>query len=183
MSYDFKTFQQKLDDTHDWLKNEFLAIQTGRATPAMLDGVRISAYGSQMSIKEVATVTAEDARTLRVVPWEKDNISAVESAVRDADLGLGVSTDDQGVRVSFPELTTETREKYTKIVKQKLEEARVSVRGERDSVWDDIQKQQKDGDISEDEKFRLKDEMEKLTKKGNDQLDELAGHKEQEILG
>lgn len=183
MAYDFKAFKQKIAETQDWLKGELASIQTGRATAMMLDSIRVDSYGSKMPINQVASITTEDARTLRIVPWDTDMIQTIESAIRDGDLGLGVSVDDQGLRVSFPELTTETRDRYVKLVHAKREEARVSVRGARDDVWNDIQRQEKSGDISEDEKFTYKEEMEKITKEGNEELEAISSRKETEIKG
>lgn len=183
MSYNFSGFKQKLAGVEGWLSAELKNIQTGRATPGILDGVMVSAYGSKMPIREVATISVEDARTLRIAAWDQGNVKAIEAAVRDADLGLGVSVDALGVRVSFPELTTETRQKFTKVIGQKLEEARVSVRRERDLVWADIQKKEKEGDIAEDDKFRFKEEMERTVRDVNEKLDAHAARKEKEILG
>jgi len=183
MAYNFSPFETKLRETSEWLKGELMNIQTGRATPAILDGVKVDSYGAKVPINQVGSVAVEDARTLRVSAWDKDSIRNIEVAIRDADLGLGVSVDDQGLRVVFPELTTETREKYIKVVGKKVEEARISVRKERDEVWNDIQKMEKDGEIGKDEKFKLKEKMEELTKKGNGELDQLAARKEKELLG
>ena len=182
MAYDFKPFQKQIAETEEWLKQELLTVQTGRATPAMLDSVKVDSYGSKVAINQVANVTAEDARTLRITPWDTNNLQAIETALRDADLGCGVSSDEKGVRLSFPELTTETREKYVKVVGKKLEEAKVSLRAHRDDVWNDIQKQQKDGEISEDDKFRFKEEMEKLTKEAAESLENDSKRKEEDLM-
>ncbi|MEX0672566.1 MAG: ribosome recycling factor [Candidatus Paceibacterota bacterium] len=181
MNYDFSDFKKQLQDAEDWLSSEFKGIRTGRAAPAVLDSVKVEVYGSQMPINQVATVTTEDAKTIRIVPWDKSVSSAIESAIENANVGLSVNVDDQGLRVTFPELTSERREQLLKLSKQKLEEARVSVRTARDEVWDDIQNQQKDGDISEDDKYRLKEQMEDLVKKTNKGLEEMEERKKKEI--
>lgn len=183
MDYDFSDFKKGAEETKEWLKKELLSIQTGRATPAILDNVLVSSYGAKVHINQVASITVEDARTLRVIPWDTDSIQNIEVAIRDADLGVGLSVDEKGVRVSCPELTTETREKYVKVVKQKLEEAKVSLRNERDEVWNDIQKKEKEGETGEDDKFRFKDEMEKIAKEANEKLDGISSKKEKEIMG
>lgn len=183
MAYTFSQLKTKTKEIIDWLGKELGAIHTGRASAALFDGVRASAYGSLMPLNQLANIGVEDARTIRIVPWDQGVSGAIEKAIQEANLGVSVSNDGKGLRVSFPELTGETREKYAKIVGKKLEEARISVRGVREEVWSDIQKQEKDGAMSEDDKFRAKEEMEKLIKESNEQLDSLAKKKEGEILG
>ena len=181
MAYDFSPLKQKITDTEAWLRKEFQGIRTGRATPALLDNVQVEAFGSRMPLNQVGSVGVEDPRTLRVSVWNKDQIKSVEKAITDANLGVGVSADEGGVRVTFPELTTERRDMLIKLAKGKLEEARISLRSERDEVWNDIQKKEKDGEISEDDKFRYKEEMQKLVDGGNESLEVLAKKKEEEI--
>lgn len=179
--YSFSAFQQKLKAVEDWLKGEFSGIRSGQATPAILDGVRVESYGSMMPMNQVASISIEDTKTLRVSPWDKGNIKAIEKAISEADLGLSTSSDGEGVRVHFPDLTAERRTQLNKLVGQKLEEARVRTRHERDEVWNDIQKQEKAGELSEDDRFRAKEEMEKITKEMNAVLEELAQRKEEEL--
>ncbi|OGG54732.1 ribosome recycling factor [Candidatus Kaiserbacteria bacterium RIFCSPHIGHO2_02_FULL_49_11] len=181
MAYDFSPLKKKVADTEEWLKKEYQGIRTGRATPTLLDGVLVESYGSRMPLIQVGSVSVEDARTIRIAPWDQSQIKAIEKGVTDANLGVGVSADERGVRVTFPELTSERRGALMKIAKDKLEDARVSLRGERDRVWSDIQKKEKESEISEDEKFRYKDEMQKLVDEGNKKLDILAEKKRAEI--
>lgn len=181
MSYDFSHFKKQLQGIEEWLGNEYLGVRTGRATPAILDGVSVEAYGARTPLKHAAAISIEDAKTLRVAPWDKTQIKAMEKAVMEANLGLSVSSDDRGLRVFFPDLTSERRTSLVKVVREKLEQARVSVRSERDEIWSDIQSQEREGSIAEDEKFRLKDEMQKYVDAANKKLEELAGRKEDEI--
>lgn len=183
MSYSFKKFQDKIEETKEWLSGEFMSIQTGRATPAVLDNVKVTSYGSQMPINQIASIGAEGPRTLRVTPWDKSQIEAIEKAINDAQIGVSASSDEAGVRISFPELTVEKRETLLKVVGDKTEKARVSIRGARDEVWNDIQNMEKEGEIGEDEKFRLKSEMEEITKEANQKLEELKEKKEKDIKG
>lgn len=183
MAYDFSYLKTKISDTEEWLKKEFFSIRTGRATPSILDGIRVDSYGAKLPIVQVANVGVEDARSLRIVPYDASQGKEIEKAIVASNLGLSVSSDDKGVRVSFPELTSENREALTKVVKERLEQARISLRGERDQVWGDIQKQEKDGDIAEDEKFRYKEEMQKLVDGGSSNLELLADKKERELMG
>ncbi len=181
MAYDFLHLKQKIEDTEIWLRKEFQGIRTGRATPTLLDNIQVESYGSRVPLNQVGNVGVEDARTLRVNVWNAEQVKDVEKAVTDANLGVGVSSDENGVRVTFPELTSERRDMLIKLSKDKLEEARVSLRNERDNVWNDIQKQEKNSEISEDEKFSYKNEMQKLVDNGNKSLDEIGKKKEEEI--
>jgi ribosome recycling factor len=179
--YDFSPLKQAISDTKEHYKNELSTIRTGRAAPALLDAIRVDSYGTKVPLNQVASVTTEDARTLRVSPWELDSVNQIEQAIRDADLGVSLSSDEKGVRVCFPELTSERRTQLIKLTHTKLEEARISLRRAREDTWTDIQKKQKNAEMSEDDKFRSKEQMEKLVKEGNDSLEELAEKKEQEL--
>ncbi len=179
--YTFTPFTKALASAADHLKQELATIRTGRAAPALLDGVRVEAYGSSMKLEQVASVTIEDARSIRVAPWDQSQVRAIERALSEADLGVSLATDERGVRVSFPELTSERREQLVKITRTKLEEARAMIRREREAVWQDIQKQEKEKQLSEDEKFRAKEQMEKLVQDANRTLEELAERKEAEL--
>lgn len=181
MAYDFSQSKSRAQDVDAWLGKEYQTIRTGQATPALLDGVMVESYGAKMPINQVANVGVEDARTIRITPWDASQIKEIESAITVADLGVSVTVDGQGLRVIFPELTSERREQLVKLAKSKLEEARVSLRGVREDTWSDIQAQEKDGRLSEDEKFRAKDEMQKIVDEVNKKLDERLAAKESEI--
>jgi ribosome recycling factor len=179
--YDFSTLKQAITDTTEHFKSELSSIRTGRAAPALLDAVRVDSYGTKVPIQQVGSVTTEDARTLRVSPWERDAINSIEQAIKDADLGVSISSDEKGVRVSFPELTSERREQLIKLTRSKLEEARITLRKHREDTWSDIQKQEKAGELTEDDKFTAKEQMEKIIKEGNGGLEALADKKEEEL--
>lgn len=181
MAYNFSLFKQNLKGIEEWLKKEFTTIRTGRATPAIFDGVIVEAYGSQMPINQVANISIEDARMIRITPWDLSQTKAIEKGIIISDLGLSVSVDDKGLRVAFPELTSERRVALIKIAKQKLEDARITMRGEREKVLKDIDSKEKSGEISEDEKFRLKTELQKILDDTNRMLDEIFVKKEKEI--
>lgn len=181
MAYDFTTLKQKIKETHEWLQSEYFTIRTGRATPAVLDGVKVEAYGILSPLNQVANIMIEDARTIRIAPYDSSQSKAIEKAIVDGNSGLSVSSDDKGVRVSFPELTRENREQLAKVVRDKLEQARITLRSERDEIWSDIQKKEKEGEISEDEKFGNKDDMQKIIDEANKSLEELSTTKEAEL--
>lgn len=177
MAYDFKPFDTKLKEATEWLTREFSAVRTGRATPALLDMVEIEAYGSRMRLEQVGSVGVEDARTLRISLWDKNQIREVEKAIIDANLGLSVVSDDKGIRVIFPELTSDRRAQLLKLAKSKLEEARVAVRKARDEAMKEINA----SEMGDDEKFKLKDDVQKRVDAANRMLDEALAKKEVEI--
>lgn len=181
MAYDFKVLDGRLAKTKEWLGNEFRGLRTGRATPAILDGVKVSAYGSMMSLNQTATIRIDDARSLFVQAFDPSTIKDIERGIANAGLGLGITTDNAGVRVTFPELTGERREQMIKLAKAKLEEARTAVRVARDETWKDIQEQEKEGVLSEDDKFRLKEEMQKKIDASNADLEKSFENKEKEM--
>jgi len=172
---------KKFTDVGAWLTSEFAGVRSGQATPALLDGVKIDNYGALVPLNQVGSVGIEDARTLRIAPWDASQIAAIETAVGEANLGVSVATDSSGVRVIFPELTAERREQLLKLAKQKLEDARVSVRAIRDDAMKEIDKAEKAGDISEDEKFTKKEDVQKLVDDTNKQLESLYQTKEVEL--
>lgn len=173
--------KQKLHETVDWLQKEYAMIRTGQATPALLDAIRVESYGSLMPLNQVGNVGVEDARTLRVAPWDVSQVHAIERAIRDADLGVSVATDSAGLRVIFPELTSERRTQLMKLAKTKLEDARIAVRAVRDDAMKEIEKALKDGDISEDEKFSKKEAVQASVDTANRDLEGLFAKKEQEL--
>ncbi len=181
MAYNFTEFKTKSKSIEEWLRGEMATIRTGRASPAILDGVKVEAYGSMMPVNQVGNISIEDARMIRITPWDTSLSKAIEKALVSSDLGLSIAVDDRGVRVSFPELTTDRRTALVKIAKQKLEDARVSLRSEREKVLKDVEAQEKDGTISEDEKFRVKTELQKMIDDMNTTLDTLFEKKEKEI--
>ncbi|MSR87573.1 MAG: ribosome recycling factor [Candidatus Zambryskibacteria bacterium] len=163
----------------EWLRNEYAGIRSGQATPAILDRVVVEVYGSPMAINQLATITISDSRSLRIVPWDKTVINSIDSGVRQSNLGVSVVTDSEGLRVSFPQLTAENRQTLLKLAKQKLEDARIKVRNERQKVLDDIEKR----GAGEDEQKRFKNELQKSVDEANKKLEELYHKKESELMG
>lgn len=181
MAYDFKPFEKRIKEIEESAAKELSSIRTGRAAPAILDGIQVESYGARVPIVQVATVGVEDARTIRITPWDMSNAKEIEKAIIAANLGLSVGADEKGVRVSFPELTAERRVQLLKLAKEKIEEIRTELRAARDLVWNDIQKQEKDKLMTEDEKFRSKDEMQKRVDAANKAFDAALERKEKEI--
>jgi len=180
--YNFSPLKEKIKDVETWLHKENSQIRTGQATPTILDDLKVESYGAWMHVSQVASISIEDSRTLRISPWDQSQVKAIEKALTASNLGLGTSVDDKGLRVSFPTLTTERRTQFVKLAKDKLEHARIALRGVRDEIWSDIQKKEKEGGMGEDEKFRLKEELEKQIKDAQKRLEDLFAKKEKEIL-
>lgn len=166
----------------DHLNKELGSLRTGRATPTLVENVVVNAYGSNMDLKGVASIRATDAKTLVIEPWDKGLLQSIEKAIRDADLGFSPAIDGSLVRINLPAMTEENRIQLVKIMKEKAEEARVSLRGVREAAREEVMKKEKDKAISEDEKYKLLDELDKTTKDYTNQVDELASKKEQEIM-
>ena len=181
MAYDFKPFEKRIKEIEERAARELAGIRTGRAAPAILDGVLVESYGTRVPIVQIASVTVEDARTIRVTPWDTGNAKEIEKAITVANLGLSVGADEKGIRVSFPELTSDRRTQLLKLAKEKIEELRTELRSARDHVWNDIQKQEKEKKMTEDEKFRAKDEMQKRVDAANKIFDAALERKEKEI--
>ncbi|CAN5141150.1 ribosome recycling factor [soil metagenome] len=181
MVYNFQPFKVSAEAAICWLQKEFSVLRTGRSTPTILDAVQVESYGSRVPINQVANITVQDAKTLLIAPWDKTVTQAIDSAIRESNLGLSVAVDNAGIRVSFPELTSDRRAGLIKVSKQKLEEARITLRGEREKVLKDLDKQEKDSLISKDEKERYRNDLQKLVDETNRKFDELASKKEKEI--
>ncbi len=181
MNYQFTDVDQKLAAAREWLAREYKGLRTGRAAPAILDSISVSAYGSMVPVKQVATVSVEDARTLRVSPFDPSILKDIERAISAANLGVGTSADGSSVRVTFPELTTERRQELVKVAKHKLEEARAAVRVARDEAKKDIQEAEKEGGMGEDEKFRIVEELQKHVDAANLELEKAFDSKEKEM--
>ncbi len=181
MSFNFKSFDTRAEEIVSWLAREFGGIRTGRATPMLLDLVQVESYGTRVPVNQVGSVSVEDPRTLRISVWDPNSVKALEKAINDANLGISVMSDASGVRVIFPELTSERRTQLLKLAKAKLEEARVSLRGARDEAIKEIESLQKSGELSEDERFAAKEDLQKRVDTKNNALTGAFELKEKEI--
>lgn len=183
MAYDFKPFEKRLKEIEERAAKELSAIRTGRAAPAILDGVMVESYGTRVPINQVAAVSVEDARSIKITPWDASLSKDIEKAITVANLGVSVGSVESSVRVTFPELTGESRERLLKLAKERVEEMRTSLRIARDEVWSTIQKLEKEGSMPEDDKFRAKDEMQKRVDATNKNFESMLERKEKEITG
>lgn len=181
MAYDFSKLKKNIQETEEWLSREFSTIRTGRASIALLDSVKPEVYGARTPLQQVGSVTVEDARTIRIVPWDKGNGKGIEKAITEADLGVSVVVDDSGLRVVFPELTAERRTLLQKVAGEKCEQARITLRGHRTDTLKDIDAVEKEGGMGEDEVKRLKEEVQKMIDVGQKELDGALAKKQAEI--
>lgn len=181
MAYDFTKLTANIKETEEWLQREMSNIRTGRATPTLLDSVKPEIYGARTPIQQVASVTIEDARTLRIVPWDKSIAKDIERAINDADFGVSVAVDDQGLRVIFPMLTSERRTQLQKLAGEKTEQAKVTLRGHRTDALKELDAAEKEGGMGQDDLKRLKEEVQKLIDKGTEALEALTKKKQDEI--
>jgi ribosome recycling factor len=177
--YDQKDLQQEIVATQEWLKQELASLRTGRATPALLDSVHLDVYGSKMKLNQVASIAVHDARSLYVTPYDASQVKHIEKAIAVADLGVSVGSDERGVRVTFPELTAERRTQLVKLLKGKLEDARVALKQKRTEAIKALEKEAR----GEDEERRAKDDIQKLIDAGNKELEAIAEKKEKELEG
>lgn len=181
MAYDFSDLKNNIAETQEWLIRELSGVRTGRATPTLLDAVRVDAYGAKTPLSGVASVTIEDARTLRIVPWDKGLAKAVEKAISDADLGVSPVVDDTGLRVVFPMLTQERRQQLIKLANEKFEQAKITLRGHRTDALKALDAAEKEGGMSKDDMERYKGDVQKFIDGGNDALEVLVEKKRKEL--
>ncbi|MEO1642131.1 MAG: ribosome recycling factor [Pseudomonadota bacterium] len=182
MSYDKKDVERRMEGAITSLQSELQGLRTGRASINLLDTVMVPAYGSNMPMNQVGSVSVMDSRMLAVNVWDKGLVGAADRAIRDAGLGLNPLVDGQNLRIPIPPLNEERRIELTKVAGKYAEAARIAVRNVRRDGMDAIKKMEKDGDISEDDMKRLSDEVQKLTDTYVKQVDETLKGKEEEIM-
>jgi len=174
--------EEKMEKAVEVAKEDFAAIRTGRANPAMFSRIMVEYYGTPTPLQQLASFQTPEARTVIVSPYDKTSMTAIEKAIRDSDLGVNPSNDGVIIRLVLPVLTEERRRDYIKIARHKAEDARVSVRNIRRRAKEELDRIVKDGEAGEDEVGRAEKELEQLTKRHVETVDELLKHKESELL-
>ena len=164
------------------LKEEFSTVRTGRATPALVEKIRVDYYGSDVPLQQLAGFSVPEPRVLVVMPYDKGAMSAIEKAIQQSDLGINPGNDGQVIRLAFPPLTEERRKDLVKVVKHRAEDGRVAVRNARRSARQELEALEKDGEISKDELDRVEKDLEKATHEVVSEVDQMLAHKEQELL-
>ena len=171
----------RLKKAVDHTLHEFSTIHTGKASPAMVEGVMVEAYGSMMRLKECAAISTPDARLIQVQPWDKGLIRAVEKALQQANLGINPIVDGGLIRMPLPDLSRERRLEFVKIAHKLAEDGRVNIRHGRRDGMEAVKKAKKDGKVSEDEEKRLEKEIQTVTDKAIKDIDSHLAHKEKEL--
>jgi ribosome recycling factor len=177
-----ESVRHRMDEALEAVRREFATVRTGKATPALLDTVRVDAYGSKMQLNQVATVSTPEASLILVQPFDRSLLVEIEKGIQQAGLGLNPGNDGNVIRVPIPPLNEERRKEYVRLLSQMAEEGRVSIRHARREGNDEIRTRQKDGEISEDEARRATDEIQKLTDRYIALLDESMAAKEKEVM-
>lgn len=177
-----KDAKRRMDGAIHALHDELVKIRTGRATPTLLDGIKVDYYGQKVPLNQAATVTAPEPRLLVVQPWEKKMLAEIEKEILKADLGFNPSNDGNVIRIPIPQLSEERRKDLVKLVHKFAEEARIAVRNVRRDANDHLKKLEKNHEISEDQLKDHLDEIQKLTDEHIKEIDEIMKDKEQEIL-
>jgi len=171
-----------LERAVEHFKEELGALRTGRATPALVETVEVECYGSRSPLKQVAAITAPEPRTLSVQPWDASIIKDIERAINASRSGMSVAVTGDIIRINIPPLNEESRRELVRTLSQKTEEAKMSVRSLREQAWKEIQDKERAGLIRQDDKFRGKDELQKVIDQYNEKIESFANAKEKEIM-
>jgi len=177
-----KSVTKRMDETLDAVRREFGTVRTGKATPALLDTVRVEAYGSSMPLNQVATISIPEGSLIVVQPFDKSLTAEIEKGIMQADLGLNPANDGNVIRVPVPSLNEERRREMVRLLSKMAEEGRVSIRHARREANDEIKAKTKEGELSDDEGRRQLDEVQRLTDRYIEKIDELMEAKEREIM-
>lgn len=173
--------EEKMLKTEEHLVHQFAGVRTGKASPALIENVQVEAYGSLMRLREVATITAPEARMLMVQPFDLANVKAIEKAIQNSNLGLNPATQGKFIRIVLPDLSAERRAEFVKLCKKLTEEGRIAIRNERRQAMEALKKAKNEG-VSEDEVKTAEGEVQKLTDQYIAKLEQHLAHKEKEIL-
>ena len=174
--------ETKMANAIEYAKEEFGAIRTGRAHPAMFAKLTAEYYGTQTPLQQLATFQVPDARMVLITPYDKSAMNSIERAIRDSDLGVNPSNDGVSIRISLPQLTEQRRKEYIKLARTKAEDARISIRTTRRAAKEALDKLVKDKEVGEDEVVRAEKQLDAATKKHTDMIDDVLKHKEAELI-
>lgn len=172
----------EVDKAIDYLTGELSKLRVGRATPAMVEDLEIESYGQKVPLKQLANISIPQPRLITIQPWDKNILENIERGISQSSLGLTPIVDGEIIRINIPQLSEERRKELTKILNEKTEEAKISIRHKREEAWKEIQELERTGEIREDDKFRGKDELQKVIDEYNKKIEEIAKKKESEIM-
>jgi len=189
MTTDAESIDEVLLEAHDKMEkavshtqSEFATVRTGRASPALVERLKVDYYGTEVPLQQLAGFNIPEARLLVIQPYDKGSMKAIEKAIQNSDLGINPNNDGQVIRLNFPQLTEERRKELVKVVKHKAEDGRMAVRNLRRAARHQLEGMEKEGDISSDELDRAEKELEKITHEYVAEIDRMVQHKEQELL-
>ena len=174
--------EEKMHKTEEVVVHEFSGVRTGKASAALVENLQADAYGSQMRIRELAGITTPESRVILIQPWDASTVGPIEKAIQKSNLGINPYVDGKNIRIVLPELSTERREEFTKVVKKMAEDGRVAVRHVRREAMERLKKEAKQGAITEDDLAHNEQEVQKLTDRYVAKIDEHLAHKEKEIM-
>ncbi len=174
--------KEKMEKTLEHFKGEIASLRTGRASSALVEGIKADYFGVPTPLNQIASITVQPPSTIVIKPWDKNAIPAIESAIKNSQLGLAPIAESDFVRINIPALTQERREQLIKVLSQKTEEAKIAIRQEREQAMKEIDKREKEGEFTEDDKFKSKELVQKLTDEYNSKIKEIKEAKEKDIL-
>ena len=172
----------EFNKTVEYLQTELNSLQVGRATSTLVEDIEVDCYNSKMPLKQLAAINVPDPRQIIIQPWDKEIIQEIGKAIRDSKLNFSPVVDNDTIRLSIPPLNEERRKELVKILKEKIEECQISLRRHREDAWKTIQALEQDHKISEDDKFKAKDELQKLIDEYKKKIEEIGQRKEEEII-
>lgn len=177
-----KTTSEKMEKSIEALQHDYASIRTGRASFAILEPIRVEAYGNMMKLDQVASLSIPDSRLITITPWDPQLIPVIEKAIIKSDLGINPSNDGKLIRLAIPQLTEERRKQLVKVVHKRGEEAKISIRNIRREANDELKKMEKEDHVSSDEIKKGLDEIQKLTDSYIKKIDEIQNHKDAEVM-
>jgi ribosome recycling factor len=174
----------ELDKTVSFLEREMIKLRTGRASSSLVENIVVDCFGKKFPLKQLAAISLSGPRQILIQPWDKSYVESIEKAILQSGLGLGISpvVDKDVIRISLPLLSEEYRKDLLRVLSEKQEEARKTIRRWREQAWDEIQERFKEGEIREDDKFRAKDELQDLVNEYNKKIEEIGERKKKEIM-
>ncbi|PJA88276.1 MAG: ribosome recycling factor, partial [Candidatus Moranbacteria bacterium CG_4_9_14_3_um_filter_36_9] len=174
--------EPELKKAVEHFREELLQLRTGRASASLVENILVDYYGAKSPLKQVASIATPEPRTIMISPWDRDSLVNIEKAINDSQLNLNPNNDGQVIRINIPELTEERRLDLVKLLNQKMEEAKIAVRHQREEAWEEIQELEKAGKIGEDDKFVGKEKLQAMIDENNKKIEEIRNKKEEEIL-
>jgi len=174
-------FKEDFNKAIEFFKEDISGLRTGRASSAIVEDIMVEAYGTHQTLKSLASIVIPDPKTVNIDPWDKSILAAIEKAVRDSGIGLNPVNTGSQIRLFLPELTSERRQELIKVLRQKEEGARIAIRKAREEVKEMVKAAEESNEVTEDEKYRLEEDLDKIVKEYNDKIKEITEKKEAEI--